>query len=293
MKNLLKKVSKVIEKNWIVKSIAFWILFLLPQRILYYFQHNITRRSFKPILYIDSDWNYTLKKIQDYQKKDQIKLLEFGAGRNLAQNIFLALSFENLHQTVVDLNQMINPRLCFEAYRDISTILGKKCINETDNIDDFLSELRIKYFSPVDVAKYQSQNKFDICVSKDTIEHIPIKKIDSILKNIKNLLLDNGLLISCVDYSDHYAHIDKRLSNLNFLKYSNFIWNFFNPPNHYQNRIRHVDYIKILQKNNFINIDESLTNETRLDIKPSSLYKKYKETDLLVLRSQISSLNKI
>lgn len=293
MKILLKKISKIIEKHWLIKLIAFWILFLMPQKILYYFQHNITRRSLKPIFSIDSDWDYTLNKIKNYKDKEKIRLLEFGAGRNLGQNIFLSLTCKNLYQTVVDLNQMINARLCFDAYREISSILGQNIEIETSNIEDFLIELRINYISPVDVAKYQSQDKFDICVSKDTIEHIPLKDIDPIIKNIKNLLINDGLLISCVDYSDHYAHIDKNLSNLNFLRYSSIAWFFLNPPNHYQNRIRHIDYINILLNNGFITSDVNLLKELNLDIKPARCYEKYEKSDLLILRSQISSINKV
>ncbi len=293
MKKILKKISRIIEKNWIIKVISFWILSLMPSKVLYYFQHNITRRSFKPILSIDSDWNYTLSVIEKYKSNEKIRLLEFGAGRNLGQNIFLAIKCKHLSQTVVDLNTMINPKLCFDAYREISHLLGQEILFETSNIDDLLFNLRIKYISPLDVAKYESIDKFDICVSKDTIEHIPIKNINKILENIKKLLLKDGILISCVDYSDHYSHNDINLSSLNFLRYTVPVWSIFNPPNHYQNRIRHIDFMKILQNHGFVSDNINLIKKDQLDIQPSNLYKGYKIEDLIVTRSQITSFNNI
>ncbi len=290
MENIIKSISRIIENNWVFKIAVFWILSLFPSKLLFYLQQNITLRSVKPILVIDSDWDYAFDKINNCKKKN-IRLIEFGAGRNLAQNIFLSLKFENLHQTVVDINRMVNSRLFFQAYNEISLLLGKEVDLEIKNMDELLVKLRISYESPIDIANYKPETLFDICLSKDTIEHIPTKKIDLILKNISKILHKEGLLISCVDYSDHYSHTSMNLSKINFLKYNRFIWSFLNPPNHYQNRIRHSDYIKLLNKNNFITDEEKLIVHESLDIIPTKVYLNYNKSDLLILRSKILSIN--
>ena len=65
-------------------------------------QHNVTNRSSKKFLTLDTDWLFVLEKINELNSDNDIKLLEFGAGRNLAQNIYLALSNKKLRQSVVD-----------------------------------------------------------------------------------------------------------------------------------------------------------------------------------------------
>ena len=126
MRFLLKQFSYFLEKYWKFKVLTFWILNIFPNTILYYLQHNITTRSVKPINSIDSDWNFIFEKIQENKKEKNTSLIEFGAGRNLAQNIYLALKIDGLSQTVVDLNRMINEKLIFTAYEEICLLLGKE-----------------------------------------------------------------------------------------------------------------------------------------------------------------------
>jgi len=292
MITFLNKISKTLEQNWKIKIIFFWILCLFPKNLLFYIQHNISKRSTKPIKLIDSDWDFILSKIKSNDKDININFIEFGGGRNLAQNIYLALNCDNLCQTVVDLNHMINPRLCYIAYAEICEIMDKEVKIKPEDFNKLLSFLRIKYESPVDISQYKSDVKYDFCVSKDTLEHIPKDIIPNILININNLLSDRGILISCVDYSDHYQHSSKYLSKINFLKFSKFTWFFLNPPNHYQNRIRHIDLIKMLEESNYENIEENLIRYEKIDISVSNNYKKYNEKDILTLRSQIISLKK-
>ena len=290
MKNFLKLFSNIIDRYWKIKVFAFWILCLFPNRILYYLQHNITKRSIKPILEIDNDWQFIYEKINENSNDTKnINLIEFGAGRNLAQNIFLSLKIKNLHQTVVDLNPMINTRMALKAYSEISKILNLPLDVNINSIEKLLKKLNIIYLAPLDISKYCPKRKFDFCISKDTLEHIPIKKLNYIIKNLKNILVKNGLLISCVDYSDHYAHRDKSISDINFLKYSDFLWFFLNPPNHYQNRIRHIDLKRIFEINKFITLEEQLISQKQIDIKLSNDFMNYKNNDLLILRSKILS----
>ena len=65
MINILKFIASIVESNWKLKILAFWFLSFLPGKLLFYFQHNITKRSSKHISQIDKDWIFILKKLKD------------------------------------------------------------------------------------------------------------------------------------------------------------------------------------------------------------------------------------
>ena len=293
MIRLIKKISKLTEKNWRLKVFAFWVLSILPSKILFFLQHNITNRSTRKILKIDTDWAFMLEKISELNCDEEIKLLEFGAGRNLAQNIYLALSYENLSQTVVDLNPMLNAKLTFQAYYEICKLLNKDVKNKFKNLNELLHFLKIDYLAPLDISTFSTEEKYHVCISKDTLEHIPKKNLYKIFQNLNKLISHNGVLISCVDYSDHYSHTNKYLSKVNFLKYSAFAWFFLNPPNHFQNRIRHNELKGILEDCNFINHEERLEKIDAANVNIAENFKKFKLEELLIVRSQILSKNKV
>ena len=46
-----------------------------------------------------------------------------------------------------------------------------------------------------------------------------------------------------IDYNDHFASFDRRLSPYNFLRYDDRAWRWRNPSLHYQSRLRHDDFL--------------------------------------------------
>jgi SAM-dependent methyltransferase len=82
----------------------------------------------------------------------------------------------------------------------------------------------------------------DVITSSNTLEHVPPDHIDAILRECRRLLRPDGVMSFLVDYVDHYSYFDARIGAQNFLQYSERAWRRFNPPLHYQNRLRHSDY---------------------------------------------------
>src|SRR5207245_10558273 len=73
--------------------------------------------------------------------------------------------------------------------------------------------------------------------------------------------------MSCrIDYTDHYSHFDKSISPYNFLQYSDKAWALFNPPLHYQNRLRHRDYLDLLRAAGFAVVEEQCREGTEADL---------------------------
>ena len=54
-----------------------------------------------------------------------------------------------------------------------------------------------------------------------------------------------------IDYVDHYSYFDDSISVYNYLKFSGNEWKKLNPAIMYQNRMRHIDYIKIINETEF------------------------------------------
>ena len=174
---------------------------------------------------------------------------EFGAGKTLAQNIYLSEFVSR--QIVVDLNFMLDLQLC-EATR--SNLVANHLIKSGERIfatKDLLN-YGIEYEAPSDASDTNlNDNSIDICISTATLEHIPVEEIGNILVELHRIIKLGGIVSAVIDYSDHYWHTDRSISPLNFLKYSENEWSRYNHSCHYQNRLRHADYIRIFMNNGF------------------------------------------
>ena len=62
---------------------------------------------------------------------------------------------------------------------------------------------------------------------------------------------ERSVISHVVDYSDHYAHSDASIGVYNFLQFPDEAWVRYNPPIHYQNRLRHFEYGKLFDAAGF------------------------------------------
>jgi len=90
--------------------------------------------------------------------------------------------------------------------------------------------------------------------------------IPLIFRECSRLLKKCGLMSFIIDYQDHYSYADNRISVYNFLKYSDSTWRWFNPSLHYQNRLRHPDYIRLLQETGFEVVEEKVLPPSDKDL---------------------------
>ena len=283
MIKLIKKTVSILEKNWIFKIFVFWFLSLFPSKALFYIQNNITTRSEKIVKEINDDWKYIHEQIiskKGFDGSKKYELIEFGAGRDLAQNIYLALMFPNLRQRLVDINIMLNEKFFVNAYYRLCNLLSINPKEFHNNPQGLLKDLRIFYDAPQDISDLSNFHEYDFCISRHTLEHIPKKSLKKIFKNISHIMKIDGLFISCIDYSDHYSHSSKKLSAINYLRYNSFIWFFLNPPNHFQNRLRHSDHIKLMNNSNFEIITDEINISHTGDYKINNMFINYSEEDI-------------
>ena len=184
-------------------------------------------------------------------------LFEFGAGKSLLQNLFL--SQHVLKQIVVDLNPMLDLTLVEEARSLLANAIklpSNKLISSRGDLIDY----GIEYKAPFDACETGfPENSIDVCVSTNTLEHIPQEKLFEIFLELNRTLKEPGIVSLIIDYSDHYSHTDSSIGPLNYLNYTESEWDKFNHQCHFQNRLRHFDYLEILQRSGFRILEEDVT----------------------------------
>ena len=238
--------------NWKLKSLLYKIFSQLKlNKTFYFIQKYVTKRSnvnIKPSVRL---WKLHSKNIKEHQIKT---VLEIGAGKSLEQNIFFSYFFNNsLEQMVIDIRKMIDFDLVNEASKQISELLNVQKLKSVNSYDDLFNFYNIKYIAPYKTQNLIEEKKvFDLCVSTTTLEHFSIKDLRTLFKDLSIVLKKGGYISAVIDYSDHYSHTDRNISELNFLKYSEKQWQNYNNTYLYQNRLRHDDYVKLLNEYKFI-----------------------------------------
>lgn len=259
---------------WKLKSYIFRLIdfFNIPNA-LYFLQKYVTKRSKIGDLTISPIWENHKKYLKKYNTTNNV--FEFGAGKTLAQNLFLSEFLNN--QVVVDLNLMIDFELVNNVSNQLSKLVALKSKVKINSIKE-LALYGIEYRAPYNADKTNFEDKtFDACISTNTLEHIPKESIISIFSELHRILKDDAIISAKIDYSDHYAHTDKKISLLNFLKYDEKTWKKYNHNCHYQNRLRHNDYIEIFNNCGFEVLEYDLVmKEENI---PSKLIDMFKDKD--------------
>lgn len=269
--------------NWKFKAALQTFFSYLPcgENLNYFFQKNITKSFPANESQLQEKLSLVHKYIDDFQKYGQQPIekaifYEFGAGLDIIQPLLLHHLGIN-HQILVDIRKLIKLELVYNAMKRIqesnisirSQIKSIKLIKNKDAFILFLQDdFGIDYRAPLDASKTEIHEKTIDCItSTNTLEHIPSQNIKAILKECHRILKDDGIMTFQIDYQDHYSYFDSSISVHNFLQFSDRHWRtFFNPSLHYQNRLRHKDYLQIINDAEFEILSEKILGKELLDI---------------------------
>lgn len=170
--------------------------------------------------------------------------------------------------TTIDLNRYMRTELVVEALAyisrhqdDIREIFGPLLdIARFDalieffaapdfSVDGVLELAGITYIAPADAANTGLlDGSFDYHTSFNVLEHIPTNTLEKILSEGNRLINSGGLFVHHIDYTDHFAHSDKRISTINFLQFSDAAWRRYAGNRFmYMNRLRHDDYQQLFE----------------------------------------------
>ena len=241
----------MIQINWKIKSLLYRLLnFFKLYKALFFIQKKITKRSNIDLKEIAFYWQYHLNYLKENNSKT---ILEIGAGKSLAQNIFLSYSFkQKIEQTLIDVSRMIDLDLFNKANDQISKLLGVNKLPFAKSIDDLKKNYNLNYLAPMSLSQIiKNKLQFDACISSTTLEHLSEEDLKKTFLLLKKIIKKEGIISAAIDYSDHYSHTDKNIDNLNFLRFTNDEWNKHNTPMLFQNRLRHQDYRKFFKLNKY------------------------------------------
>ena len=117
------------------------------------------------------------------------------------------------------------------------------------SFDELREKYGIDYRAPGDARATQlPDNTAHLVYSSATLEHIPPAELRAILRECKRILQPGGRMCFTIDYHDHYASSDKSIGYMNFYRFSEEEWRRYNPGTHYQNRLRHSDYVRLFEE---------------------------------------------
>jgi hypothetical protein len=188
----------------------------------------------------------------------EARFFEFGAGWTLGTALALA-GLGVGRQFLVDIRPLARLDLVTDvvdrlrasaATLDLAFDLGP--VRTGAVLEDVLDGYGITYLAPGDArATGLPAGSIDVVTSTSVLEHIPPDDISSILLECHRLLSAAGVVSLWIDYKDHYAAFDDRISPYNFLQFSERRWRWYSPSLHHQNRLRHEDYARLIRAAGF------------------------------------------
>ena len=169
------------------------------------------------------------------------RVITFDLNRYLKEELLrenLAYLFRN-HAAV---QKLFGASIVAERFRHL-----KSRASSSDSASELLASCNIEYVAPGDARSTDLPDaSIDFHTSRMVLEHIPPKDLEAIFTESRRILRNEGLLVHQIDYSDHFAHSDRTISKINFLKYSDADWSRYADNRFmYMNRLRHDDYLTL------------------------------------------------
>ena len=272
----------------------------------YFFQRYITKSLPISELFFKQRVFYSYNLFLKFQKYNLLsentkRYYEFGAGWDLLTP--LSMSALGFNVSCIDIRRLVFKDLIIDSLHRLDNFTDSDSIRElfqvfgyrSGDVLEFLEQSKdFHYYAPKDARDTGfERDYFDFVSSTEVFEHVPEKDLYNILSETYNILKPGGIFILKIDYRDHWAFFDRKITIYNYLKYSDKHWEKYNPSLHYQNRLRHVDHMNIIKKTPFdiVDVELNLPNKDEIDslrlLNISDRFKKYSIDDLGIKSSII------
>ncbi|WP_109124939.1 methyltransferase domain-containing protein [Dyella sp. C11] len=122
------------------------------------------------------------------------------------------------------------------------------------------------YEAPADASRTTlAAQELDCVFSNSVLEHVIPEAVDGIFREAMRILVPGGIMFHSVNCGDHYAYVDRKINQLNYLKYSDREWQRWDNAFLYQNRMRAYEFVDRAQAIGFdIVLNTECAREGRL-----------------------------
>jgi hypothetical protein len=300
--------SKEIPINWRHKAAVQKLLSSIPQgeQVNYLLSKYVTAHVPASDATFRRDVSFATQYLDAFRKYgcapiEEGLFFEFGGGWDL----IVALAFYSLgvnRQVVVDLRRLLRPALVAMTAKRLNLLAGNsRCMRPLSNLSGRIrlqplvrtlkANFGIEYAAPFDARKsgWKSES-IDYITATKVLCDIPQPDLQLIMAECHRLLNNDGLAAFVIDYRDQYSYTDSTIGPYNFLQFTDDQWARFNPPLHYQNRMRHSDYVRLFEQAGFELVvavgapPDRAIDKTFDPIKLTKRFASYDVDDLKILR---------
>lgn len=113
-----------------------------------------------------------------------------------------------------------------------------------------LKDGAITYSAPSDAASTDLRDaSVDVHYSSNVLEHIPASSLKLVLKEARRVTKTDGLIAHHVDASDHFAHSDRSIPRIHFLRFTAHQWSaLLDERLSYANRLRFPEFVDLFRE---------------------------------------------
>jgi SAM-dependent methyltransferase len=102
----------------------------------------------------------------------------------------------------------------------------------------------VVYDAPADASRTSmAADTLDCVFSNSVLEHVYPDAVDAIFSESMRMLAPGGIMFHSVNCGDHYAYVDHKINQLNYLQYSDREWQRWDNAFLYQNRMRAYEFV--------------------------------------------------
>lgn len=225
------------------------------------------------------------------------KTLEIGTGWVHWESTILKLFFDVL-PTAVDVwdnrqfivfkyyMQQLGNNLDLFSDLDVVTINRVKTLlyklSKTSSFEEVYKELGLTYIiDKSEVLELLKNNKYDLIVSVDVLEHVSREIAPKLIHRFSDLLNVGGYCVHVIDMRDHLSYYDSSVSYKQYLKYSDNRWSaLFDNKIQYINRIQKSEWVNMFDETNLelLDIQSEYADMSNLEVAPQ--YKSMSRDDV-------------
>lgn len=256
--------------KWVLKAVVQKGISLLPykHRINYLFQKYVTKGVQLSSLYFEDRLIHLKEHLYFFQKYkggiSDCNTLELGTGWYPVVPVGLFLAGARRMYTV-DISALMNKaNLCLTLERYLSwhesgalqpyltplperLEIARQLLTEADelSLSQLLDRLSLSYLVRDARRLDLGGSSIQLITSNNTFEHIYPNILGEILLEFKRILADDGVMSHFIDMSDHFAHLDGKISIYHFLRFSEQRWKWIDNDVQPQNRWRLEQYRRL------------------------------------------------